>query len=122
MEDDSQHDIREIYLAIHHMVKYRGNFLVEGTLESSNAFKEDELLKLLGRITRYEMSEGEQNSDIEQDDENKLVAPANGQLADALCATRGSRSMRVDNALEALSAVNDLSREQRAIVKARCLI
>lgn len=118
MEDDSQHDIREIYLAIHHMVKYRGNFLVEGTLESSNAFKEDELLKLLGRITRYEMSEGEQNSDIEQDDENKLVAPANGQLADALCATRGSRSMRVDNALEALSAVNDLSREQRAIVKA----
>ena len=64
------------------------------------------------------MSEGEQNSDIEQDDENKLVAPANGQLADALCATRGSRSMRVDNALEALSAVNDLSREQRAIVKA----
>lgn len=118
MEDDAQHDIREIYLAIHHMVKYRGNFLVEGTLESSNAFKEDELLKLLGRITRYEISESEQNSDIEQDDENKLVAPANGQLADALCATRGSRSMRVDNALEALSAVNDLSREQRAIVKA----
>lgn len=26
MEDDAQHDIREIYLAVHHMVKYRGNF------------------------------------------------------------------------------------------------
>lgn len=118
MEDDAQHDIREIYLAIHHMVKYRGNFLVEGALESSNAFKEDELLKLLGEIICYELSEGEQIGDTEQDAEHKLITPANGQLVDALCTTRGSRSMRVDNALEALGAVNDLSREQKAIIKA----
>lgn len=118
MEDDAQHDIREIYLAVHHMVKYRGNFLVEGALESSNAFKENELLELLEKIICYEMLEGERGGDIEQDDENKLVAPADGQLADALCATRGSRSMRVDNALEALGTVNDLSHEHKAIVKA----
>lgn len=30
MTDDRQHDIREIYLALHHMVKYRGNFLRNG--------------------------------------------------------------------------------------------
>ncbi|MDF7627234.1 type II CRISPR RNA-guided endonuclease Cas9 [Lactobacillaceae bacterium L1_55_11] len=27
MNDDKQHDLREVYLAIHHIVKYRGNFL-----------------------------------------------------------------------------------------------
>ncbi|MFL1695873.1 type II CRISPR RNA-guided endonuclease Cas9 [Weissella kandleri] len=27
MEDDQQHDLREVYLAIHHIVKYRGHFL-----------------------------------------------------------------------------------------------
>lgn len=36
MEDDKQHDIREVYFAVHHLLKYRGNFLVEGDLDSLN--------------------------------------------------------------------------------------
>lgn len=27
MEEDRKFDIREIYLAVHHIIKYRGNFL-----------------------------------------------------------------------------------------------
>lgn len=29
MNDDKQHDIREVYLAMHHIMKYRGNFLLD---------------------------------------------------------------------------------------------
>lgn len=29
MHDDKQHDLREVYLAMHHIMKYRGNFLLE---------------------------------------------------------------------------------------------
>lgn len=29
MHDNQQHDIREVYLAVHHIVKYRGNFLLK---------------------------------------------------------------------------------------------
>ncbi|CAH0418417.1 type II CRISPR RNA-guided endonuclease Cas9 [Periweissella ghanensis] len=28
MQDSTQHDLREVYLAIHHLMKYRGNFLM----------------------------------------------------------------------------------------------
>ncbi|MDN6899933.1 type II CRISPR RNA-guided endonuclease Cas9 [Oenococcus sicerae] len=37
--DDSKHDLREIYLAIHHIVKYRGNFLNPAEkINTENAF------------------------------------------------------------------------------------
>ena len=50
MEDDERHDIREVYLAIHHMMKYRGNFLTEGELAPSSVFDVEDLLKLLTEI------------------------------------------------------------------------
>lgn len=39
MEDDQQHDLREVYLAIHHIVKYRGNFLHNETVDQFYASK-----------------------------------------------------------------------------------
>ncbi len=36
MHDNQKHDLREIFMAVHHIVKYRGNFLRE---DSVNAFK-----------------------------------------------------------------------------------
>jgi CRISPR-associated endonuclease Csn1 len=39
MTDTKQHDLREVYLAIHHIIKFRGNFLRgEGPINASAAF------------------------------------------------------------------------------------
>ena len=39
LENDRKFDLREIYLALAHMIKYRGNFLLEGDLSTSNESK-----------------------------------------------------------------------------------
>lgn len=36
MENKEKYDIRLVYLAMHHIIKYRGNFLYEGSLKNSN--------------------------------------------------------------------------------------
>jgi CRISPR-associated endonuclease Csn1 len=41
MEEQHQFDIREIYLAMHHIIKYRGNFLDGSTMQSFNITKID---------------------------------------------------------------------------------
>ena len=40
MESDDKKDIRLIYLALHHIIKNRGNFLHEGNIENITNFKE----------------------------------------------------------------------------------
>lgn len=40
MESDDKKDIRLIYLALHHIIKNRGNFLHEGSIENITDFKE----------------------------------------------------------------------------------
>ena len=45
-------DIRKLFLAVHHILKYRGNFLYEGATFNSNAFTfEDVLKQVLVNIT-----------------------------------------------------------------------
>lgn len=39
IENPNKHDIRLVYMALHHIIKYRGHFLIEGTLESAQSFK-----------------------------------------------------------------------------------
>lgn len=41
IEETKQFDIRLVYLAIHHIIKYRGNFLNEGTSESFNGYSKE---------------------------------------------------------------------------------
>lgn len=36
--DESPHDIRLVYLALHHIIKYRGHFLFEGGIDSTRDF------------------------------------------------------------------------------------
>lgn len=36
VESKEKHDLRLIYLAVHHIIKYRGNFLYEGELNNNN--------------------------------------------------------------------------------------
>lgn len=52
ISNPKKHDIREVYLALHHIMKYRGHFLFEGELKSDNNiddslhFLNDEVLNL----------------------------------------------------------------------------
>ena len=109
MEDDVQHDIREVYLAIHHILKYRGNFLTEGQLNSSNVFNPDEFLGLMGEIIFYATGELD---DSWKDDIDE------GSLTDALCAARGSRKARAEKALAVIQNGYVLSKVQSDIFKA----
>lgn len=105
MEDDERHDIREVYLAIHHMMKYRGNFLTEGELAPSSVFDVEDLLKLLTEILQY-ADEDETGDDLE------LQADANG-LTEALCTTKGSRSIRAKNAIRRCFLIRSTLRKTR---------
>lgn len=49
MEKQEKFDIRLVYLAIHHIIKYRGNFLYEGNLKSSN----NEIIDSIISVTNY---------------------------------------------------------------------
>lgn len=49
MENKEKYDIRLVYLAIHHIIKYRGNFLYEADLEASN----DSILEDIKQINQY---------------------------------------------------------------------
>lgn len=46
-------DIRLIYLALHHMMKYRGNFLVEGAISAASADTETAVQALLAELEAH---------------------------------------------------------------------
>ena len=50
IDTEEKADIRWIYLALHHMIKYRGNFLFEGDSEHIEGFKQGSLKELLAAI------------------------------------------------------------------------
>lgn len=88
MYDDAQHDIREIYLAVHHIVKYRGHFLIEGPIQSSKLFDPKELVELVAQILPDLLE-----SDIPDDAISRISMD---QLHQAVLNTQGSKSQRAD--------------------------
>ena len=38
IKNDKEHDVRLVYLALHHIIKNRGHFLVSGDLNSAKSF------------------------------------------------------------------------------------
>lgn len=70
MKTSEKVDIRLVYLAIHHIIKYRGNFLYEGEFsENSNEINEkiDEIIEFLEdkyQITLNENNKNENNQEI----------------------------------------------------------
>ena len=50
LETDEKVDIRWIYLAFHRMIKYRGNFLMEGEAENIGGFKRGDMKELFAAI------------------------------------------------------------------------
>ena len=53
VESDGQEDIRLVYLALHHMMKYRGNFLVEGDVSAADADSSNAIDSLLDELEEF---------------------------------------------------------------------
>lgn len=49
IESKDKHDIRLVYLAIHHIIKYRGNFLYESEIKSSD----ENIIEDLNQVIQY---------------------------------------------------------------------
>lgn len=62
---DEQKDIREVYLALHHIIKFRGHFLIEGKLDVKNSYIDD-IKNLFAEVYKYYDIENE--NDINSED------------------------------------------------------
>lgn len=101
MQDDFQHDLREIYMALHHIVKYRGHFLIEGEVNAHNSFDVVAFINLL--------NEFKSNFETPLFDEiDKTV------LLDALTNKQVSKSGRVEAGLHAFQ---DLTSAGKKVIK-----
>lgn len=69
IHDEKPHDVREVYLAIHHILKNRGHFLVEGNLEAATDF-----YSLISNISESfnNYFSGEVLCEIDKDNFNKI--------------------------------------------------
>ena len=58
MENPEKHDIRLVYLALHHILKYRGHFLIDGDLSSAKEFGAvfDQLIEMIETELSIEVS------------------------------------------------------------------
>lgn len=76
MEEQKQFDIRLVYLAIHHIIKYRGNFLYEGkNFSVKDISLEDQLRKLIELLIK-ELPELELTEDDAMDIDFKEFSDA----------------------------------------------
>lgn len=92
MTDTDKHDLREVYLAIHHIVKYRGNFLnTADKINADNSFNVDLFVEALN----------EYNDFIE----TPLPSITDVQLFSDMLTDKNARnkSVRVENAMSATS-------------------
>ena len=70
IEKDQKFDIRLLYLAVHHLIKYRGNFLLEGQKLNGQGQSDNEfIINLFNDIKQY-YAENEINIDISLNETN----------------------------------------------------
>lgn len=93
MDDDFKHDIREVYLAVHHLVKYRGHFLIEGDVNPSTTFNVNKFIESI--ISFDELINGNETA-IQEDDIDETV------IETALTNKKISKSARVEQALSGI--------------------
>ncbi len=65
MENKEKHDIREVYLAFHHIIKYRGHFLIDGELNSVSSYKND-VFQLFEEVYNYYQFTNQGSVEIEE--------------------------------------------------------
>lgn len=98
INDTEKHDIREIYAALHHLVKYRGHFLTEGEIDTSRVLNDEDVTALVAFAVNLNSTE-EPRVSLDTDDlaeEKTSLVPS---LEHALT-SQGSKSVRADRALE----------------------
>lgn len=105
-KDTDQHDIREIYLAIHHIIKFRGNFLRSGEISSKNLFNISDLETLLREFSEI-------TSGIDED----TFAVSSSGLTNALTSPGGTPSKRAEDALEAIDLSKVDKQQKRDLTK-----
>lgn len=91
VDNKEQADLRLIYLALAHIIKYRGNFLIEGALNTRDISVEP-LFKEFLKTYNETFSEQEALTDFVRLDENVAVAD--------LLAADTSRTRKVENVLQ----------------------
>lgn len=91
MSDDNKHDIREIFLAIHHIIKYRGHFLLKGEISDNGdsiGILLGDLIKKLNLNNYLEegiLSDSEVDSILEIIKENKMTITDKTSKIKAIC-------------------------------------
>lgn len=93
MEDTERHDIREIYVAIHHIVKYRGHFLREGEINSENLFDPEGFVELIKDVIKLNNS---------YDESTPIFEASPADVSEALLNEHTSRSGRIEDTLDKL--------------------
>lgn len=94
MNDTEKHDLREIYLAIHHAIKYRGHFLMTGDIDSANVFDAADFIKTL--------------KSMRLDEETAVVLGGDATIFEAALTNKSvNRTKRVEEALATLEIEND---------------
>ena len=106
VEDNSQEDIRLVYLALHHIIKYRGHFLIDGELTAKSANGKDALDALRDNLIDY-CAEREISFDSTSFDVEKLN--------DILVQSSQSRRMRQEAFADVL--LNCFEREDKDYAK-----
>lgn len=99
-----QEDIRLVYLALHHMLKYRGNFLVDGDVSAADADPSISIAELLGEIGPFLES-----LDVEYDKDSANDAAMVSALEDASSSRRARQ--------EAFSAALGMASSEKKIAK-----
>lgn len=116
MQSDEKADIRLVYLALHNIVKYRGNFLHEdegSSLKAANANAESSVSMLVSALDEY--------VDVMRDtwgleDVDCSFAPDVKQISAALDDSKNSRAQRAEDIQKALGANG-----KQAGVAAKCM-
>lgn len=98
-------DLREIYLAIHHIIKFRGNFLREGELDTTEAFDINAFVTVLKTFAT-----------LEEDGENAIEHIDTAELMNQLTDSHLAAQYRADKAYEAITFS---SNEAEKILKPR---
>lgn len=113
MESNEKEDLRLVYLALHHIVKYRGNFLYEdlgSTLKAANANATEAAERLAEALSDYL---------YESVDTDSAINPDVDALARALDAPALRAAERAERAAQALApSGKDIEGRCKAIAKA----
>lgn len=97
MNNKEKFDIRLVYLAIHHIIKYRGNFLYEGDLKNSN----NEIIETINKLIEFV----ENDLDI-------LFKGETEDIVDILKNKKISKSEKKDNLIK----VFDYTKDDKTII------